>query len=99
MLAVNAGAALAQADGHVATTHPLVGTIAALPAQVNSFHRLTVIQPPATIEVLARAPDGGIEALRLRDTPAAAVMWHPERPPIPAPPNGPLRLLEDLLRR
>jgi hypothetical protein len=39
-------------------------------------------------EVLARAPHGGIDALRLRHTSAAAVMWHVKRPPTgPEPAN------------
>jgi putative glutamine amidotransferase len=50
MLATEAGATLAETDGHVATRHALVSTIAGLPSGVNSFHRLSIVDAPAQVE-------------------------------------------------
>ena len=47
---------------------------------VNSLHGQAVDRPAPGLEVEAVAPDGIVEAVRLRDAPAFAlgVQWHPE---------------------
>jgi putative glutamine amidotransferase len=48
--------------------------------QVNSLHNQGIDRLGAELAVEARAPDGVIEAFRVRDAPrfALAVQWHPE---------------------
>ncbi len=46
---------------------------------VNSVHRECVAEVPGTVDVVARADDGVIEAVELADLPfALGVQWHPE---------------------
>ena len=49
-------------------------------AEVNSWHRFGILEPAAPWQVLARADDGSVEAMRHRHLPWLALMWHPERP-------------------
>lgn len=98
MLAVAGGATLRPVTGHVSRVHGLRDAVGGLPAEVNSFHRMSIDRLGDTQEVLARSPEGLVEALRMTDMAAAGVMWHPERPPAPSSP-GPLALLERLLSR
>lgn len=95
MLALDQGGALRPVSDHVSRIHRLREAAPGLPAEVNSFHRLSVHRLGHGQEVLARSQDGCVEALRATDAPAAGVMWHPERPPFSPP--GPLELLERLL--
>ena len=48
--------------------------------QVNSLHSQGVERLRSSLAVEARAPDGVIEAFRVRNAPrfAVAVQWHPE---------------------
>ncbi|MFW6381707.1 MAG: gamma-glutamyl-gamma-aminobutyrate hydrolase family protein [Bacillota bacterium] len=47
--------------------------------RVNSFHHQALAEPLPGFEVIARAPDGVIEAIINRDHPLAlGVQWHPE---------------------
>lgn len=48
--------------------------------QVNSVHGQGIDRVAARLEIEAMAPDGTVEALRVRDAPAfaLAVQWHPE---------------------
>jgi putative glutamine amidotransferase len=47
--------------------------------QVNSLHHQAVLAPAPGLRVVARAPDGVIEALELPDHPyGLGVQWHPE---------------------
>jgi putative glutamine amidotransferase len=48
--------------------------------RVNSLHSQGVQQLGCDLEIEARAPDGLIEAFRVRNAPAfaMAVQWHPE---------------------
>lgn len=96
MLALTRGGTLRPVDGHVASIHGLRDAAPGLPSEVNSFHRFSVDRLGEGQEALARSQDGFVEAMRATDTPAAGVMWHPERPPFPSP-SGPLALLERLL--
>lgn len=58
---------------------------------VNSYHKLRIEQTPPGVTVLARDPDGYVEAWILGRT--AGVMWHPERMPQPWIPNEIQQLL------
>ena len=69
------GVTLAKVAGHVAQRHWLDG----IAAEVNSFHGFGAHDSVAALDVLARAPDGVIEAIRHRDEPILGQMWHPER--------------------
>jgi len=47
--------------------------------EVNSFHHQAVAEPAPSLEVVARAPDGVIEALERPDRSfVVGVQWHPE---------------------
>lgn len=71
------GVPQAAVTGHVAVRHRVDGTMR--DAEVNSFHAYGATETVAELEVLARAPDGVVEALRHRDEPILGQMWHPER--------------------
>ena len=77
MIAHSHGAALRRVDGHIAKPHTVTG--AAYSRTVNSFHGWGFDQAPVDFEILARADDGTVEAIRHRSKPIAGVMWHPER--------------------
>lgn len=47
--------------------------------EVNSFHSFQLMDCGQSFNVLARALDGGIEAMEHKKLPIYAVMWHPER--------------------
>lgn len=76
MMAVWAGGNLKPVTGHVRTRHVLSGK---LDWNVNSYHDYALDGCPKSFEVLARAEDGGIEAIRHIDLPWEGWMWHPER--------------------
>jgi putative glutamine amidotransferase len=61
------------------------------PHLVNSYHTLRIEQAPVGATVLARDPDGHVEAWIMDRT--AGVMWHPERMPQPWIPTEIQRLL------
>ncbi len=80
------GGALIRVDGHVASRHALAVSVDTVPGlddgmEVNSFHGWGVPEDGLgeALEVLARAPDGSIEALRHETLPWLGIMWHPER--------------------
>lgn len=82
MMAHHAGVALIPVTGHAGTRHPLEGAgivAGELPGEVNSFHNWQLASCPAGFDVLARAPDGTLEALCHRTLPWEGWMWHPER--------------------
>jgi N5-(cytidine 5'-diphosphoramidyl)-L-glutamine hydrolase len=87
MMAVWAGTQLARVEGHVATRHHLSMQTPddAWPASVNSFHNWGFHSAPAEFEVLARASDGSVEAIRHSTLPWEGWMWHPEREPVFSP--------------
>lgn len=92
MMAVWAGTELVRVEGHVATRHELVlqASDDDWPGSVNSFHNWGLQTCPAEFEIVARAPDGSIEAMRHSSLPWQGWMWHPEREPVFCP--------EDILR-
>jgi gamma-glutamyl-gamma-aminobutyrate hydrolase PuuD len=71
------GVPLKPVAGHVAVRHRVEGSGPA--AEVNSFHGFGATGSVAELEVLARAADGIVEAVRHRSEPILAQMWHPER--------------------
>lgn len=70
------GGVLTPVQGHVAKRHVIHGS---QEREVNSYHSFGVLDAPEELEVLCRAEDGIIEAVRHRDHQILAVMWHPER--------------------
>lgn len=73
-----AGVPLERVERHVRTRHRLafLGRTVA----VNSYHDLAARNVDCRdIEVLARAEDGAVEAIRHRCLPQLGIMWHPER--------------------
>ena len=70
------GGTLKRVGGHVGSQHVIHGRIN---AQVNSFHEWGLDEVPTVFEVLARAGDGSVEAVRHRHLPWEGWMWHPER--------------------
>lgn len=88
-LAHRYGGKLDRRPGHVAVRHPVEVTGAAgaggwTPAprpEVNSYHAVVIAEAPAEARVLARAPDGTIEAFSVAEDWITGLMWHPEREP------------------
>ena len=73
-----AGVPLQRAQGHVRTRHRLA--LHGRAVTVNSYHDLAAPDVAASeFEVLARAEDGTIEAVRHRRRAQLGIMWHPER--------------------
>lgn len=57
----------------------LAGVLAANEVEIASWHHQAIRQPAPGLTVVARAPDGLIEAVELPDHPwFVAVQWHPE---------------------
>ena len=80
MLSVRAGARLERITGHAGCRHSLqAASGGAVAAEVNSFHAWGLLACPDGYQVLARAPDDSIEAIRHSDLPWEGWMWHPER--------------------
>jgi N5-(cytidine 5'-diphosphoramidyl)-L-glutamine hydrolase len=76
MMGVWAGVALKSVEGHVRTRHILRGDFV---QEVNSFHSHGLAECPQGFEVIARAEDGEIEAIRNTELYWEGWMWHPER--------------------
>lgn len=69
------------ADDHVGTRHGLARTASWIPGDVNSYHRrvMTAATLAPTLESVAQAPDGTIEAFQLPGGKVVGIVWHPER--------------------
>jgi N5-(cytidine 5'-diphosphoramidyl)-L-glutamine hydrolase len=76
MLGVQAGALLEASPGHAGVRHRVAG---GLEGDVNSYHDYALAACPEGYDVLARADDGRIEAIRHRSRRWEGWMWHPER--------------------
>lgn len=80
------GGGLVEVGGHVATRHLLKGDWASANcySEVNSYHNQAVTEKTLahSLEVLATAADGVIEAVKHSTLPWLGVMWHPEREPV-----------------
>lgn len=81
MMAAWAGTELTRLEGHVATRHQLPPdrTNDEWPGNVNSYHNWGFRDCPAEFEILVRAADGSVEAMRHPTLPWEGWMWHPER--------------------
>lgn len=77
------GGELVNVKNHVATTHGLKGKWAKLKGYglVNSYHKQGIKPENVanSLEVLAVAPDGIVEAVKHSTLPWLGIMWHPER--------------------
>lgn len=73
-----AGLDLHRVTGHAGARHSVEGTIT---GYVNSYHDYACVAENAHVNVLARAPDGVIEAATFRGQKRMGIMWHPEREP------------------
>ncbi len=71
------GVPLVTVSGHVAKRHRVEGVLPT--AEVNSFHGYGTLESVDELEVMGRAPDGVVEAIRHRAEPILGQMWHPER--------------------
>jgi putative glutamine amidotransferase len=76
MMSVRASGSLKPVQGHIKVRHKLRGSIV---GEVNSFHHFALNGCPPGFEVLARAEDDEIEAIRHVQLPWEGWMWHPER--------------------
>lgn len=75
------GGSLSTIDGHVSTYHYIEGSLYPKGRKVNSFHNFAIFPKNlgSNLDILAKAPDGTVEAIRHFSLPWLAVMWHPER--------------------
>jgi putative glutamine amidotransferase len=71
------GSSLERIAGHIGTIHPLQLQVGQM--HVNSYHEYGAytVQPP--LQVMGRANDGVIEAVKHLHLPIYGIMWHPER--------------------
>ena len=76
-LTVHLGGALTSIEGHVSVRHAVAGPWGR--QTVNSFHHFAVAALPPSLEAVAHADDGTVEAFRHPSLPLAGIMWHPER--------------------
>lgn len=72
-----AGGTLEEVSGHVKTRHRL--NFKGRDIEVNSFHDQGFLETTEHFEVMARAEDGVVEAMRHKQHDWYGVMWHPER--------------------
>lgn len=82
MMGIHVGGKLIKVSGHVNTRHKLQfdkGSIFKTVESVNSYHNYALEACPDVFSVLAKSDDGNIEAIRHRELPWEAWMWHPER--------------------
>lgn len=63
-------------ENHVGVRHEIFGEIFGF---VNSYHNFSLDICPDEYDILARAADQNIEAMRHKKRPIEAWMWHPER--------------------
>ena len=76
IIATWAGASITPVKNHAGVRHQLVGERS---SEVNSYHNFGIEHIPEELEVIARAEDGVIEAIRHRELAWEGWMWHPER--------------------
>ena len=82
MMGLHFGGKLIKVSGHVNTRHKLqVDRVSKIKSveSVNSYHNYALESCPDVFSVLAKSDDGNIEAIRHRELPWEAWMWHPER--------------------
>jgi len=82
MMGVYAGCKMTKVDCHVGTIHQLVTTDnnqEIFEESVNSYHNYALKNCPDGFKLLAKSSDGCIEAIKHKNLPWEAWMWHPER--------------------
>ena len=82
MMGVYAGGKLVEVNGHVRTRHQLEisdNNINIFSESVNSYHSQVLQECPEVFDILAKSEDGNLEAMRHKELPWEAWMWHPER--------------------
>ena len=82
IMGVYGGGELIPVDGHVGLEHKLqdgCNPSDLFPEPVNSFHNQALKECPDSFEILAMSEDGSLEAIRHKELPWEAWMWHPER--------------------
>lgn len=82
IMGLYAGSFLIEVEGHVKTRHHLQlndSNSKIFQDPVNSYHNYALNSCPNGFELLAMSEDGNIEAIRHKDLPWEAWMWHPER--------------------
>jgi gamma-glutamyl-gamma-aminobutyrate hydrolase PuuD len=81
VMAVWGGVNLVKVTGHVRSRHQL--KISKLsgewPSGVNSFHNWALGSCPPDFDIVAKAEDESIEAIKHKNLPWEGWMWHPER--------------------
>ena len=72
---------LEPSEGHVSTRHYITGEFCPQGREVNSYHNFLISKETLgqSLEILAIAEDGCVEAFRHISLPWLAIMWHPER--------------------
>ncbi len=71
------GSKLEYLEGHVTPSHPIQWKGQLI--DVNSYHDYGSFDVKAPLEVLGKASDGVIEAIKHTSLPIRGIMWHPER--------------------
>jgi gamma-glutamyl-gamma-aminobutyrate hydrolase PuuD len=71
------GVPMNSVENHVATQHTVSSADGS--RVVNSYHAFGALESVPELDVVARAPDGVIEAVRHKHEPISGIMWHPER--------------------
>lgn len=66
-------------ENHVAKRHSVEFVESGTSREVNSFHNFGFFSVPSQFEVLAKASDQSIEAVKLVNKNIFGIMWHPER--------------------
>lgn len=81
MIAVWGGVNLIKVEAHAGVRHALKAVTKndEWPTHVNSFHNWGLESCPEGFDVMARAEDGSIEAIRHQTLNWEGWMWHPER--------------------
>ena len=81
MMNIYQGGSLESTNGHVSNRHHIKGAICPQGREVNSYHNMSISKETLgqSLEILAIAEDGCVEAFRHISLPWLAIMWHPER--------------------
>ena len=70
------GGKIIKSHSHVGVRHEVKG---AINKNVNSFHNYVIKNVSEDLQVLARSPEGSIEAIKHKFLPVHGWMWHTER--------------------
>jgi len=81
MMNIYQGGSLEYTERHVSNRHHITGAFCPQGREVNSYHNMLISKETLgqSLEILAIAEDGCVEAFRHISLPWLAIMWHPER--------------------